>query len=89
MTCSQRRYAEHMHVVFDRLTRSLGRRLEERTHVHVETAVGVTRSYHLGAAVVSVLAHLGDHDTRLTALLLGELLGQFAGTLEVAVVLCL
>jgi hypothetical protein len=55
---------DDVHVVLDGLARGLLRGLEQRTHVHIEAQVGVGRGHHLGAAVVAVLAHLGDHDAR-------------------------
>ena len=76
-----------MNVILDSLTGSLGGSLEERTHVDVETAVGITRCYYLGAAVVSVLTHLGNHDTRATALFLCKLLGEAASFLIIGVAL--
>ena len=76
-----------MDIVLDSLAGRLGRSLEERTHIHVKTAVGVTGGYNLGTAVVTVLTHLGNHDTGLTALLLSELCCKLAGSLKVCVFL--
>ena len=73
VACGERRNAHYMHVVLDSLFSGLLRGLEQRPHVDVETDVGITRGYYLGTAVVAVLAELRDHDTRLAALLLGEL----------------
>ena len=50
--------------------------LEQRADVHVETQVGERRGHHLGAAVVAVLAHLGDQDARTTAFVLLERLDE-------------
>ena len=82
MAGGQRRYADYVHVVFDGLLGGFLRSLEQRTHVDVEADVGITRGDHLGAAVVSVLAELGDHHARLTALFLGEFGAQLLGALE-------
>ena len=76
-----------MHVVLHSLAGCFGRRLEERPHVHVKTAVGITRCHYLGATVVAVLSHLCHEDTRAAALLPGKFLRQPACQLEVIVVL--
>ena len=49
----QRGHAHDVDVVLDGLAGSLFRGLEERAHIHVETAVGITGGNHLGAAVVT------------------------------------
>ena len=82
VTGGQRRDAHHMHVVLDGLLGGLLRGLEQRTHVDVEADVGITRCHDLGTAVVSVLTEFCDHDTRLTALFLGEFGAQLLGVLE-------
>ena len=87
MTSGQRRNAHYVNVVLHSLTGSLGRSLEQRSHIYVETTVRVTGSDHFSATVVSVLTHLSDHDTRLTALFLSELLAKLASFLEVCVFL--
>ena len=68
-----RRDADHVHVVLDRLARDLLGRLEERADVDVEAEVGERGGDHLGAAVVAVLADLGDQHARPAAVLGGEL----------------
>ena len=60
----QRRHADDVHVVLDRLARGLVGRREQRADVDVEAEVGERRGDHLLAAVVAVLAHLGDQDAR-------------------------
>ena len=80
-------YADDVHVVLHSLLGCLRRSLEERTHIHIEAAVGITGSHNLGSAVVSVLTQLGDHDTGLTAFLPGELGHHLLGLLELAVAL--
>ena len=70
----QRRNADGMHVVLDGLARGFLRRLEQRADVDVEAEVGEGRGDDLGAAVVAVLAELGDHDARAAAFGGGEVL---------------
>jgi hypothetical protein len=60
----QRAHGHHVNVVLHRLPRGLGGSLKERSDVDVEAHVGERRGDHLGAAVVTVLAQLGDHDAR-------------------------
>ena len=76
-----------MNVVLNRFTGSLDRCLEQGSHIHIEATVGISGCNNLGTAVVTVLAHLGYHDTRLTSLFLRKLLRQFTSTVEVAVIL--
>ena len=61
-----------MHVVLDRLARGFGGRREQRPDIDVEADVGECRSDHLLAAIVAVLADLGDEDARAAALVLLE-----------------
>ena len=56
-----------MHVVVDRLPGDLFGGLEQRADVHVETEVGERGGDHLLAAVMTVLAHLGNQDAGTTA----------------------
>ncbi len=67
MRGGERRYAENMHVVFDRLAGGFGGRREQWTDVDVETEIGEGRGNHLLAAVVAVLPDLGDQQTRAAA----------------------
>src|SRR5574343_1444703 len=69
---SQRGHAHGVHVVVNRLTGAFFGGLEEWAHVHVKAQVGVGRGHHFGAAVVAVLAELGDHHPGATAVLVGE-----------------
>ena len=57
-------HADDVGVVFHRLSGHFTRRLEEGADVHVEAQIGEGGGDHLGAAVVAVLADLGDHDAR-------------------------
>ena len=60
----QRRHTEDVDVVFDGLARRLVRRLEQRPDIDIEAEIGEGRGDDLLAAVVAVLAHLGDQDAR-------------------------
>ena len=60
----QRADADDVHVVLHRLAGGLGGGREQGADVHVEAEVGEGRGDHLLAAVVAVLAHLGDQDAR-------------------------
>ena len=75
----ERGHPDDVHVGLDRLARHLAGRLEQRADVDVEAEVGERRGDHLLAAVVAVLAHLGDQDARPAALGLGELVDRLAG----------
>ena len=68
MPGGERRYADHMHVVLDRLARGFRRRRKQRPDVHVEAEVRESRRDHLLPTVVAVLPDLGDEDARTAAL---------------------
>ena len=72
-----------MYIVLHCLTSSLCRSLEQRSHIHVEAAVGISGSYHLCTTVMTVLTHLRHEDTRTATFLLGKLFCQRTGFLEV------
>ena len=76
-----------MDVVLHGLLGGLFGSLEQGTHIDVETDVGIAGGDHLGAAVVTVLTHLGNHDTRATALFLGKFIATLASPFEGGVVL--
>ena len=82
VTCGQRAGTEDVHVVLDGLLGGLGGSLEQRTHVDIEAEVGIAGGDDLGAAVVTVLSHLGNHDTGATTLEFGELVGESLCFLE-------
>ena len=87
MTGGKRGYTEDVDVVLHSLTGCLCGSLEQRTHVDVETAVGITGGNHLGAAVVTVLTHLRNHDTGLATFALSEVSHSLAGLLEFGITL--
>ncbi len=84
---SQRAGSHYVYVVLNGLACSLFGSLEQGSHIHVESAVGISGSYHLCSAVVTVLAHLGHHDTWTASFLLGKFFGELAGLLKVCIVL--
>ena len=86
VACGERRNAHYMHVVLDGLLGGLFGSLEQRTHIDVEADVGIAGGDYFGPPVMAVLTQLGDHDARLAAFLLSELLGHSLGLFEVLVV---
>ena len=73
MAGRQRRHADHVHVVLDRLPGDLRRRPEQAADVHVEADVCERSSDHLRAPVVPVLSKFRDQDPRPAAMAFGEL----------------
>ena len=67
-----------MHVVLDRLAGGLVGGGKQRADIDVEADVGEGRRDHLLAAIVAVLADLGDQDARAAAFGLLERLDQRA-----------
>jgi hypothetical protein len=70
--------ADDVHVVLDRLARGFFGRREQRPDIDVEAEIGERRGDDLLAAVVAVLADLGDQDARAAALVLLEGAGHRA-----------
>ena len=64
MTSGKRARANHMHIVLYGRARRFFWGLKEGSNVHVEAQIGERRGDHFLAAIVTVLAHLGDKDTR-------------------------
>ena len=87
MTSGKRADTHNVNVVLNSLACSLGGSLEQRSHIHVKSAVGITCCHYLCTTVVTVLTHLGNEDTWTTSFLLCELLSELASQIEVAVVL--
>ena len=85
MTRGQRRYADNMHVVLHRLAGSFLGRLEQGADIHVEAEIGEGRCDHLLAAVVAVLAHLGDQDARAAPVLGLEAVDQLLDAVQASV----
>jgi hypothetical protein len=68
----ERADADDVHIVLDGLAGALLGRLEQRADVDVEAEVGKRRRDDLLAAVVAVLAHLGDQDARAAAFVVSK-----------------
>ena len=87
MTGSKRADSEDMHIVLHSLTSSLGRSLEQRAHVNIKATVGISCRHNLSATVVTVLTHLGNHDTGLTTFALGKFFTHFLSFLKIGIIL--
>ena len=85
VACGEGAGTHDVDVVLDGLLGCFGGSLEERSHIDVESHIGITCGDHLGAAVVTVLSHLRHHDTRAAAFTLGELVGHLLSKLEAVV----
>ncbi|RUS20805.1 hypothetical protein BC937DRAFT_94353 [Endogone sp. FLAS-F59071] len=53
--------------------------LEQWPDINIKPEICETRSDDLGAAIVTVLSHLGDKQTRSAAMILGELFHEVEG----------
>ena len=69
MSCREGRDTHYMHVCVDGLLGNLFGRREQRADVNIESHVSERRYDDLLTAVVAVLPHLGDQDTRTTPLI--------------------
>src|SRR5581483_3783202 len=72
----QRADTDEVDAVLHRLPGRLCGRLKQRADVHVEAQICEGGGNYLLSAIVTVLSHLGDEDTRPTALGLLKLLHQ-------------
>src|SRR5688572_4240243 len=70
----ERRDADGVHVVLDRLARAFLRCLEERADVDIESQVRKRGRDHFRAAIMAVLPELGDENARTAALFAREAL---------------
>src|SRR5580692_11470431 len=77
MRGGERGHAQNVHVVLDRLARGFGGGCEQRADVDVETEIGKGGGDDFLAAVVAVLADLGDQDARAAAFVVLELGDEF------------
>ena len=64
-----------MHIVFYRQTGDLFWCGEHRTEIDIEAEIGVGAGDHFRAAIVTILAHLGDQDPRSATIFREELFG--------------
>ena len=87
VTCCQRGCANDVDIVLHGLASCFCGSLEQGTHIHVEATIGITGGYYLGTAVVTILTHLGNHDTGTAALLFCILFSQLTSLLKVLVIL--
>src|SRR6185437_11336270 len=83
------RHTDDVNVVFDGLARGFFRRLKQRPDIDVEAEIGERRGDHLGAAVMAVLAELGDEEPRPAAFFMGEGLDLGNGAEERGIVFLL
>ena len=67
----------YMHIIIDRLSCDLLRSLEQATNIDVEAQVSEPARDYFSAAIVTILAHLGDKDARVATLFLSKLLNSF------------
>ena len=66
MTCRKGTEADDMNVIIHRILRCFFWRLEQRSDIHVKAHIREGCSDNFGTAVMTVLAHLRNHNTRAT-----------------------
>lgn len=76
---SKAAYADDVDIVFDGLTGAFLGGLEEGSDIDIKAEIGKSGGDHLLAAIMAVLSHLGDQDTRSSSFGLGEAIGELAG----------
>ncbi len=60
MAARQRRNRNNIDVIFNGLFKHFFGRGKKRSHIHVETDIGISRSNDFRPAIVSVLPHFGN-----------------------------
>src|ERR1700679_1528929 len=73
MPGGERRDADHMHIVLDRMTGHLVRRLKQRANIDVKADIGEGCGDYLGAPIVAVLPHFRYDNPRPSAFSLFKL----------------
>jgi hypothetical protein len=68
VTGCERRHANNVHIVFHRLPGGFLRCGKQRADIHIEADIGKGGCDHLLAAIMAVLAHLGDQNARAAAI---------------------
>src|SRR5574344_2529378 len=72
MTCCKRGHSYNMNVILNSLLCSLFRSLEQRSHIYVKSAIGITCCNNLSSTVVTILPKFCKHNTWLTTLFLSK-----------------
>lgn len=73
MTSCEAARSDHVHVVVNSLSSHFLGSREESSNIDIVTKVGKSTGNHLSSSVVAVLAHLGNEDSGVAAVLLGEI----------------
>src|SRR5690606_15060265 len=71
-----------MHVVFGRLAGYFLWSLKKRTYIDIEPQIGEASSYNPRTAIMTILSHFGDENSRTTTFAASKLICQFAGLRE-------
>ena len=78
MTCRKGTEADDMNVIIHRILRCFFWRLEQRSDIHVKAHIREGCSDNFGTAVMTVLAHLRNHNTRTTTFEFFEIIRHLA-----------
>ena len=76
MTCRKGTESDDMNVIIHSVLRCFFWSLEQRSDIHVKAHIREGCSDNFGAAVMAVLAHLRNHDTRTTTFEFFEIIGH-------------
>ena len=82
VSCGKPRNSQHMHIIFNGLSGGFCRGLEQWSDIHIKTDIGIAGCNNFGSAVVTILAHFGNHDPWLATFHFGKLVGQFTCFVE-------
>ena len=74
MTCRKRTEADDVNVIIHRILCCFFWSLEQRSDIHVKAHVREGCSDNFGTAVMTILAHLSNHDTRTTTFKIFEVI---------------
>ena len=82
MTCRKRTEADDVNVIIHRILCCFFWSLEQRSDIYVKAHIREGCSDNFGAAVMTVLAHLSNHDTRTTTFEIFEVIRHLANFLD-------
>ena len=86
MTCRKRTEADDVNVIIHRILCCFFWSLEQRSDIYVKAHIREGCSDNFGAAVMTVLAHLSNHDTRTTTFKIFEIISHLANFLDYIII---
>jgi hypothetical protein len=87
MTSSKGADSYHMDIIVNGLSGNFLWGLEKTANIHVKSKIGKTTGYNLGTTIMTVLTHLCNEDSWISAFVLGEVLYSAESSFELVLTL--